>query len=518
MCANARGTLLKLRPLRRRLAWTAALALVLTLTWACAPSDDARPEVEAPATVAALVGTPPPAPTRTQPAPATAVPTTVRAEVSPTAAAEPVAATSTPPPTPSPVPAPTPRVVTPTPSATPAPTVEPQPARPVTPELAALLAAMGPRLAAWRGLEPWDVPASLMTPEEFAVWLPAQIDEEYPADEAAADQLEWELLGLIRPDQNLYELQLALYTEQVAGFYDSETEEIVIIGDHDAAAPMIIVTLAHEYVHALQDRAFDLDALEDSVEGNQDALAALLALIEGDATVAELRYAMRQLSREQLAELGSSAQPPDNSFSRSPPALQAVLLFPYLSGHAFVTALLDGGWRAVDAAYARLPASTEQVLHPAKYAANEAPLEVDLPTLIDSLPAGWSEVRRDVFGEFMVNVWLGGTPAVPTAAVAAAGWGGDAYALYQHEDGQGLLVMKFRWDTERDLDEFWMAMVDHLVGGGLGPGTSEVDATTAVWRGDRRTAHARLLADSVLVVIGHDAAIVRRAARFLVRG
>ena len=512
LCANVRGTLLKSRPPRRRLAWTAALVLVLTLSWACDPSDDARPEVEAPAVVAAIVGTPPPAPTESQPAPATAVPTRVRAEVSPTAVAEPEAATPTPPPTP------TPRVLTPTPSATPAPTVVPQPESAVAPELAALLADMGPRLAAWRGLEPWDVPASLMTPEEFAVWLPAELEEEYPADEAAADQLEWELLGLIRPDQNLYELQLALYTEQVAGFYDSETEEIVIIGDHDAAAPMIIVTLAHEYVHALQDRAFDLDALEESVEGNQDALAALLALIEGDATVAELQYAMRRLSREQLAELGSSAQPPDNAFSRSPPALQAVLFFPYLSGHAFVTALLDGGWRAVDAAYTRLPASTEQILHPAKYAAREAPLEVDLPTLIDALPPGWSEVRRDVFGEFMVSVWLEGSQAVPQAAAAAAGWGGDAYALYQNEDGHGLLVMKFRWDTERDLDEFWVAMVDHLVGGGLGQGLSEVDATTAVWRGDRRTAHARLLADSVLVVIGHDAAVVRRAAQFLSHG
>ena len=183
-----------------------------------------------------------------------------------------------------------------------------------------------------------------------------------------------------------------------------------------------------------------------------------------------------------------------------------------------MAALLNGGWRAVDAAYARLPASTEQVLHPAKYAANEAPLEVDLPTLIDSLPPGWNEVRRDVFGEFMVSVWLERTQAFPVTTEAAAGWGGDAYALYRSEDGQGLLVMKFRWDTDRDRDEFWMAMVDHLVGGGLGPGASEVDATTAIWRGDRRTAHARLLADSVVVVIGHDAAIVQRAARFLARG
>jgi len=486
--------------------------LALTLTWACDPSDDARPAVDAPAVVATVVVTPPTAPTPSQTAAATAVPTSVRAEVSPTVVAAPPAATPTPPPTP--IPTPTPGVLAPTPT----PTATPPPASQVAPELAALLADMGPGLAAWRGLEPWDVPASLMTQEEFAVWLVAAFEEEYPADEAAADQLEWELLGLIRPEQNLYELQLALYTEQVAGFYDSETEEIVVIGDQDAAAPMIIVTLAHEYVHALQDRAFDLDALEDSVEGNQDALAALVALIEGDATVAGLQYAMRELRREEFAGSGSSAPPTDDVFSRTPPALQAVLLFPYVAGPPFVATLLDGGWRAVDAAYAQLPASTEQVLHPEKYVAREAPLEVDLPTLIDSLPPGWSEVRRDVFGEFMVGLWLGGTQFAPVAAEAAAGWGGDAYALYQDEDGQGLLTMKFRWDTEGDLGEFWTSVVDHLVGGGLGAGASEVDAATVIWRGDRRTAHAQLLAHSVLVVIGHDGAVVRSAAQFLSRG
>ena len=478
--ADVRRALASLPPLRRRLAWPAALALTLTLAWACVPSD-ARPSADTPTTVATPIDTPPSTATTPQPAPATAVPTGVRAEESPTAAA-------------------------------------PRPPTPAASELVALLADMGPRLAAWRGLEPWDVPASLMTPKELAAWLITEFQEEYPADEVAADQLEWELLGLIRPEQNLYELQLALYTEQVAGFYDSKAEEIVIIGDHDAADPMLIVTLAHEYVHALQDRAFDLDALQDRVEGNQDALAALIALVEGDATVAGLQFALRELRRKDLDALGSSEPPPDDTFSETPPALQAVLLFPYVSGPTFVAALLDGGWRAVDAAYARLPASTEQVLHPAKYAAREAPLDVDLPSMVGRLPPGWNEVRRDVFGEFMARVWLEGAQDTLVAAEAAAGWGGDAYALYRHEDGHGLLVMKFRWDTDRDLNEFWMAIVDHLVGGGLGPGVSEVDVTTATWRGDGRTAHAERLEDSVLVVIGHDAAVVRSAAQFLSRG
>ena len=500
-----RGTFQTLRPFRRRLAWTALVAFVLSVVWACAPADNGAPPAVTPAAVPAQIETPPTAPTTPQPAPETALPTSASVETSSAVAAErePATATST--------------VPAPAPTATPALAATQQAGSQLAPELAALVADLGPKVAVWRGLEPWDVPATLMTPEEFEVWLPAKFEEEFPAEEAASDQLEWELLGLIRPEQSLYELRLALYTERAAGFYDSEAEEIVIIGDHDAAAPRLVATLAHEYVHALQDRAFDLDALEDSIDDNQDALIALRALVEGDATVAGILYAERMLRREELAKPSSAGQPPDDAFSKSPAALQAILIFPYVAGQTYVATLLGDGWKAVDAAYARLPASTEQVLHPEKYAANEAPLEVDLPSLTGVLPAGWSEVRRDVVGEFMVSVLLGGGNARSAAAGAAAGWGGDAYALYRNQRGLGLLAMKFRWDTEHDLDEFWTVMVDHLLGGGLGSGVSEVAATTATWRGDGRTAHAQRLADSVLLIVGHDAAVVRVAADSLSR-
>ena len=90
-------------------------------------------------------------------------------------------------------------VPAPAPTATPTPAATQQAASQLAPELAALVADLGPKVAAWRGLEPWDVPATLMTPEEFEVWLPAKFEEEFPAEEAASDQLEWELLGTDTP-------------------------------------------------------------------------------------------------------------------------------------------------------------------------------------------------------------------------------------------------------------------------------------------------------------------------------
>ena len=51
---------------------------------------------------------------------------------------------------------------------------------------------------------------------------------------------------------------------------------------------------------------------------------------------------------------------------------------------------LQGGWTSIDAIYDRLPVSTEQVLHPEKYDANEAPIKVELPSsLAKDLGTGW---------------------------------------------------------------------------------------------------------------------------------
>ncbi len=382
-------------------------------------------------------------------------------------------------------------------------------------DVSALLETLGPGVAALRGLPAWDVPADLMTRELLESELESEFAEDYPAEIAELDQLELELLGILRPGQDVIDIQKSLLSEQIIGFYDSESEEMFAIGDDSTPAPLLIWTLAHEYVHALQDRRFDLDAIEDSIGENQDALLAFRALVEGDASMAGTQYALASLSNEDIDVLSSGGNSGDDAFLSAPRALREVLLFPYEAGSGYVSILLSGGWSAVNDAYDRLPASTEQVMHQQKYRANEKPLDVDLPGFEQILPPGWEEVRRNVTGEFYLGVILEQAVDGPTARRAAEGWGGDAYALYRNEHGQGLMAMKFRWDTGPDLDEFWTALVDFVTGGGLGSGTSEADDTTAQWTGSERSARTHRLADSVLVVIGHDAEAVRLAAGFL---
>ena len=387
------------------------------------------------------------------------------------------------------------------------------------PDLAKLLDRIGPEIAALRGLPSWDVPADLITRDELRVQLDRDFAEDYTPKEAELDQLELELLGILTPDQDVRELQRRLLGEQIVGYYDSELEEMVAVGDENSSETLLIWTLAHEYVHALQDRKFDLDAIEDSIGDNQDALLAFYALVEGDATLAGSQYTFAALDPDDIRDLESDSSNGDDAFLSTPRAITQILIFPYDAGSGFVASLIEsGGWNGVDDAYARLPSSTEHVMHPSKYRSNEQPLAVELKDLSRVLPGGWTEVRRNVTGEFFLRVLLQETLGREAAAAAAAGWGGDAYSLYRNDSGQGLMTMKFRWDSDLDLDEFWLAIVDFMTGGGLGSGSAESSSTRAEWAGEDRTAQAALLPDSVLIVIGHDASAVEAATEFLSAG
>ena len=95
-----------------------------------------------------------------------------------------------------------------------------------------------------------------------------------------------------------------------------------------------------------------------------------------------------------------------------------------------------------------LPVSTEQVLHPTRYARGDQPVEV----LLDTAGAGPGET--DVLGEMGVAVLsadLAGSEVVNTTV--PIGWGGDRYRLYPTPDGPALVWVTV-WDDQRAADRF----------------------------------------------------------------
>lgn len=226
--------------------------------------------------------------------------------------------------------------------------------------------------------------------------------------------------------------------------------------------------MAHELTHMLQDQHFGLVKLDSrgvaaglirEADDRNDRHLGVLALTEGDATLVMTLWAQQNLTTAQILGLGSASDPESLAILNAMPLiLRETLFYPYASGLQFAFGLQgSGGWAAVDAAYADPPESTEQILHPEKYAAREEPVAVELPAdLAARLGDGWKVTLQDTFGEFDTRIWLqdvGGLPAVD-AASGAAGWGGDRLALVEHGSGAWAIAWHTAWDSAADAAEF----------------------------------------------------------------
>jgi hypothetical protein len=343
-------------------------------------------------------------------------------------------------------------------SPTPAPpSLTPTPSVTGSPSLEAALAALEADVADIRDLPPAPIgPAEFISREELEERLTAQFAEDYPPEEVAADNAMYRALGLLAADQDVAELQLQLLTSQVVGYYDDETEAMVIVADAELT-PETQVVYVHEYVHALQDSAFGFDSLP--LDGGDDAAFAALSLLEGDATTAMVLWAYQNLEPEDIIEISQTPLPDTTGV---PAWMVTQLGFPYLDGTTFTSELFArGGFGAVDEAWADPPGSTEQVLHFEAYIDDEEHPEI--PWGVNVSP-DYDIIADSVLGEGMTAIWLGALGVDQTDAdVAAAGWAGDAIVTIQATGSDDIAVVLFtEWDTAVDATEFISAYEDAL--------------------------------------------------------
>jgi hypothetical protein len=296
--------------------------------------------------------------------------------------------------------------------------------------------------------------------------------------------------GMVPRQLDYAAVLLDVLTAQIAGYYDDETKKLTLTDNPELDPEWSELVLVHEIEHALQDQSFALAKFRDLPVGEDDAVAARTALVEGDGVAVMFDVmAMRggqpmpwenAKATQRVAEaLAESTEP---EMEGVPLVLREQLAFPYNAGFAFVAALRQQQpWRAIDAAFRRPPLSTEQILHPQLYAQNEAPLPVSklgLPApLLAKLrgparAAATGSTTGSTTGAAVETVWgeLGfslflrshGVNA-STAAAAAAGWGGDRVTVIPlGPSGAGLDelgVARLRWDSEADAREAYDALV-----------------------------------------------------------
>jgi hypothetical protein len=263
------------------------------------------------------------------------------------------------------------------------------------------------------------------------------------------------------------------------------------IARYDAASGTLLVPdflpfesqrteIAHEIAHAVADQRFDLRRFLRIAPGGEprldgDATRARLAIVEGDALLAGL-----ELADPQEGFLGTHAMTALGARLRNPPSTGAPGWFEALGEMTHVDGLLFVAsvrarrpFDAVDALWQDPPASTEQILHPEKYEACEAPIAVEAAAL-PALPGFGRPSASDVLGEWAIRTWLAATLPAEIAARAAAGWGGDRAGIYTPEPALTAvdagtaapalapLAWLTVWDDAAEADDFARGAVQRL--------------------------------------------------------
>lgn len=373
------------------------------------------------------------------------------------------------------------------------------------------------RVEALRGLafqepvEPELVPAG-----EFVARITELVQEDYTAADADRDRRVLAALGAVERDADLRALILDLVGEQAAGFYSTDTGELVVRADDPTAPlrPAGLVILAHELQHAAADQNLGLPVDHHDGDGGDDARASL-ALVEGDATLFMQQFALGALGlMDQLAmATDPSVAASQERIAAFPEYLQRELVFPYTQGMAFVCALYaDGGWPAVDAAYDALPTTTAQILWPERYVAGE-----DAVTVAGlGAPGGsWSQAHTTTFGAAEL-LWLLSAPGDDAGAALdeprerAAAWAGGELELWTDGADSAVGIALAHRAGEPDLCGSMTAWHDAAFPEARSAATSGDEAVAA--SGPDQGAAIVCDGDSVRVGLAPDLATARRVA------
>jgi hypothetical protein len=304
-----------------------------------------------------------------------------------------------------------------------------------------------------RELEPTFLPAG-----ELASELERIVRGSLTTAEAESGERALRVLGAVPDDFDLREVLVESVGGGAAGAYEPETGRILVAegGDRELDG-LELETLAHELEHALSDQVFGLPEGRPADRWGDTDLAAA-ALVEGSATITGWRYAVATAGDEGLRRARSEAAGLRLAapLLGLPHVLAQVFVFPYVEGIGFVCTLYrQGGWKAVDAAFERPPASTAEILFPQRYLDGERPEEP--PGL--GAPEGWRKDGRasGVFGAADL-LWLFQAPGRDTRLgldeplERAGAWAGGRLELWTRGDASAVgIALVERASSERSL-------------------------------------------------------------------
>ena len=323
-------------------------------------------------------------------------------------------------------------------------------------ELKDMVHRMMPVVAAAAGLpfkhEPVVLRRSRTQVREYVIH---KFDEDLPPADLAGLESALRLFGLIPDSLALRPTMIDLLTEQIAGYYDPDSNALYIPADIEPFQLRVVVS--HELVHALQDQYVRLDSIITQRHVN-DRRSAAQAILEGQATVAQIPVLMPEQKPDTLPlgwfwrqrSVMAAQQAQMKEFARAPLWLREGLIFPYLGGADFNVWFRRKyfGRSVLDS----MPRSTEQILHPERYAERDEPTDL----AFDDGQVGAGAVQwEDGLGEFETRLLFQqhlGSEA--EAIMLASGWDGDRYRVLGPNGGGEALVWYSVWDDAAAASRF----------------------------------------------------------------
>src|SRR6202035_708564 len=322
-------------------------------------------------------------------------------------------------------------------------------ATPLPPALAARMQDLRRAAEEYRGLRfQREVPAVALGGRALRKVTAQEFAEELPPERMRSLAAALKAFGFVPEDLDVGRYYPELVASQQAAFYDPDRKYLAVVelgaggreagrgpaggknqrqGLDKALGPDLArrteeAVLVHELTHALDDQSFDLHRLGKTLP-LADGGAALLGLIEGDATVTMIDY-MMQTRVEELPAFGdplgslmrdpgalaslSPDMPGSKEMAAAPAWFRDTLLFSYFQGFAFsLDVRRQGGQKLLDYAFAHDPArSSEQLLHPEKwYGKRDDPMAIAWPDLGAELP-GYEKTADGDLGEEGIAILL----------------------------------------------------------------------------------------------------------------
>ena len=253
------------------------------------------------------------------------------------------------------------------------------------------------------------------------------------------------LLRMIDPDETPDE-EADFQVASVAALYDSRTHRVTIIDRDEPGNPVLAVqTLAHELVHAAQDRDVGFRRLFADV-GSTDQLLALSTLLEGEAVMYGFLVDGKQLDiPKTLLDWGVVYGWLDDvrmrTFQAASPYRLATteLIYPLGGAHA-VKAYLAGGPLAVRGSYDHPPLSAAELMA----SLGTAPAGGRTPwgcALVEP-PAGFELALADELGALALYAFATRSAlAEPQAWDRAQPWVGDRFQVFRRPDDPDALAV-----------------------------------------------------------------------------